>query len=132
MKSQVVYQDLGLSTLSIRAETIFLAVLEKAAFDVMARMQLLIIERFYDTGATANSVAVYPGDDELERLIGPSTHYAVYGEYGFTQVRSYGQTLATPIVHPGKHFMRDALAWVRPGFINAVAQASRQLGGHLP
>ena len=52
------------------------------------RMQPHIIRvDFIDTGATLNSVTV-KRKERLERAIGPTTEYAVNGEFGTTSMRA--------------------------------------------
>lgn len=119
MSSQVVYVDLGLDSLGRDAERLLEAVLDKGANDVKARMSQLIIDRgFFDTGATANSVAV-DTPRQLEREIGPSTDYAIYGELGWERGNAH---------FAGLHFARDALYAVKDAFVAAIGAAVQKLG----
>ena len=132
MRTQVIYEDLGLSTLPRDAERLLEAVLDKSARDVEAQMKHNITERgFLDTGATKNSVRVDEGRHKLERDIGPTTHYAIYGELGYHQTHAWGRKLAQAIYHPGLHFARDALYSVRASFVAACSAALSQLGRRL-
>lgn len=129
MPSSVVYQDLGLKTLSQDAERLLEQVVAKAARDVEAQMKANIVDRgFFDTGATTNSVQVDPPTAALERDIGPTTHYAIYGEMGYIQTQAWGHDMATPVHHPALHFARDALTSVQHSFEAAVAAAMKKLG----
>lgn len=129
MRTEVIYEDLGLGTLPEDATRFLEVAIEKAARDVEAKMKELITERgFLDTGATKNSVRVDSGTHPLERDIGPTTHYAIYGEMGFHQTHAWGRKLETPIFHPGLHFARDALFSVRRSFVEAIRSALQQLG----
>ena len=130
VRTEVIYEDLGLGSLPQDAERLLRAVVQKSARDVEAQMKHLITERrFLDTGATKNSVRVDMGTHALERDIGPTTHYAIYGEMGYHQTHAWGRKLKTPIYHPGLHFARDALKSVRAGFVGAIRAAMAQLGG---
>ena len=63
-------------------------VLDVAALQVVGRMQHHIVRvGFVDTGATLNSVTD-KRKDRLERAIGPTTEYAIYGEFGTTRMRA--------------------------------------------
>ena len=129
MTTEVIYEDLGLANLSRDAEQLLELVVEKSARDVEAKMKHLITARgFLDTGATKNSVRVDPGDNRLTRDIGPTTHYAIYGELGYHQTHAWGRKMAEPLHHPGLHFARDALYSVRVGFVRAVERALARLG----
>jgi HK97 gp10 family phage protein len=69
-------------------ERILEDVLDVAAIQVVGRMQHHIVRvDFIDTGATLNSVTV-KSKDRLERAIGPTTHYAIYGEFGTSRMRA--------------------------------------------
>ena len=129
MPTDVIYTDMGLANLSRDAEQLLELVVERSARDVEAQMQNLITERgFLDTGATKNSVKVDKGANRLERDIGPTTHYALYGELGHHQTHAWGRKLAEPIFHPGLHFARDALFSVRAEFVEAIKRALSRLG----
>ena len=130
-RTEVIYEDLGLGSLPRDAEQLLEAVVEKAARDVEAEMKSLITVRFFDTGATKNSVQVDAGDRRLERDIGPTTHYAIYGELGYHQTHAWGRELAEPVYHPGLHFARDALYSVRVSFVAAIKTAMEQLGHRI-
>lgn len=128
-QNEIIYQDLGLATLSRDAERLLEQVVHKAALDVEREMKRLIVERdFVDTRATVNSVQVERGTDRLERDIGPTTEYAIYGELGYHQTHAWGKRLAQAIYHPGLHFARDALQSVRASFVAAIEAALGQLG----
>ncbi len=63
------------------------SLLDKAAADVQGRMMDNIVKvDFVDTGATLTSVRVER--KRRHRLIGPTTHYAVYGEFGTRHMRA--------------------------------------------
>lgn len=127
--SEVVYVDLGLGTLSQDAERLLEDAVEVSARSVEREMKRLIIERdFVDTRATVNSVQVDRGQNRLERDIGPTTGYAIYGELGYHQTHAWGRKLLQPIYHPGLHFARDALYRVRASFVAAIRAALGQLG----
>ena len=129
MTTEVIYQDMGLATLSRDTERFLERVVEKCARDVEVRMKHNISERgFVDTGATKNSVKVERGRHRLEREIGPTTHYAIYGEYGWHQTHAWGRKLAEAIYHPGLHFARDALLSIQSQFHAAIGNALSQLG----
>jgi len=66
--------------------------------------------------------------NDMERDIGPSTEYAIYGELGYVQTHAWGRRLANPIRHPGLFFARDALESVRASFLAACAAAMQRLG----
>ena len=124
----VVYKDEGLATLEDDALALLRQVLDALALAVERAMKRNIIARgFVDTRATVNSVAVWAPND-LERDIGPSTEYAIYGELGYVQTHVYGHRLKVPIRHPGLFFARDALESVRGAFVAACEKAMQRLG----
>lgn len=128
-RTTVVYEDLGLGTLERDAERLLEDVLDVAAEHVEKKMRLNIEDRGYvDTRATKASVAVSKAG-RLARDIGPSTHYALLGELGWLQTHVWGRKLAEPIHHPGLHFARDALSFVKSSFVKAVGAAMQKLGG---
>jgi len=125
MTNQVIYQDLGLATLSQDAERLLRDVVQKSAHDVEAQMKVNIVDRgFFDTGATVNSVAVSPTLNPLEADIGPSTHYAIYGEMGWERMTTKGNVVR----FAGLHFARDALYSVKDSFFAAIGAAMQKLG----
>jgi len=129
MPSQVIYEDLGLSTLGQDLEREVVQALEAAAMRVNAEMRMNIVARgFVDTGATANSVMV-DAPAPLVRDIGPGTEYAIYGELGYIQTHAWGHKLKQAIFHPGLHFARDALAAVKGPFEAMLIAAGQRLGG---
>ena len=78
----------ALPKLARSTERILEDVLSVAAIQVVGRMQHHIVRvDFVDTGATLNSVTV-KRKDRLERAIGPTTHYAIYGEFATTRMRA--------------------------------------------
>jgi hypothetical protein len=125
---KVEYRDEGLSTLEGDALALLRDVLDVSARAVERSMKANIIARgFVDTRATLNSVAVSAPND-MERDIGPSTEYAIYGELGYVQTHAWGRRLANPIRHPGLFFARDALESVRASFLAGCAAAMQRLG----
>ena len=124
----VTYEDAGLDTLAPRVRTQLESVLDLFATQVRGQMSKLIIDRgFFDTGATANSVAVSEplnARGQMIREIGPSTEYAIYGELGWTRTTKSGK-----IAHfAGLHFARDALYSVQEAFVAAVVRVLQQQG----
>ncbi len=139
MRSEVIYEDLGLGSLIEDVERLCEEVLDSTARAVERQMKLNIIDRDYtDTRATLNSVQVdRPG--RLTRDIGPTTEYAILGELGWVQTHvrippdpkqpaRALQRLKEPIYHPGRHFARDALNSVRGYFEQALVAALAKLG----
>lgn len=121
----VTLEDLGLDSLSTRLKLGLTAVLDLTARNVERHMKSNIIQRgFFDTGATANSVAVSDAG-ELQRDIGPATEYAIYGELGWTRKGKDDKE----IHFAGLHFARDALFSVQGAFVAAVGEVCRKLGG---
>ena len=129
-KSEVVYEDLGLSTLAEDAGRLLENVVVVTAKAVESNMKDLIKERgFVRDRTTVNSVQVDPPQDRLVRDIGPTTHYAIYGELGYHITHVYGRKLKEAIRKPGLHFARDALFKVQRDFENAIGTALSKLGG---
>jgi hypothetical protein len=121
---RVVYTDLGLKDLPARVERELEEVCEQAATAVGAQMAMNIVDRgFFDTGATANSVGIRDRR-RLERDIGPTTEYAIYGEMGWSR-----ETSMYTASFPGLHFARDALRKVGTLFVREVAEAVKRATG---
>lgn len=100
----------ALPKLARSIERILEDVLDVAAMQTVNRMQHHIIRvDFVDTGATLNSVTV-KRKERLLRAIGPTTHYAVYGEFGTTRMRA-------------RPFAAPALKDVRPQAEKAMGAA---------
>jgi HK97 gp10 family phage protein len=100
----------ALPKLARSIERILEDVLDVAAMQTVNRMQHHIVRvGFVDTGATLNSVTV-KRKERLLRAIGPTTHYAVYGEFGTTRMRA-------------RPFAAPALKDVRPQAEKAMGAA---------
>lgn len=126
---EVLYQDMGLKDLSTKAERYLGDVLDITARAVEREMKLNIINvNYVDTRATLNSVQVDPPQKPLERDIGPTTHYAIYGEMGYHQTHAWGRKMKVPVYHPALHFARDALFSQKQSFIRAINRAMKKLG----
>lgn len=123
----VVYDGIDFAALPRAIEAKLSGVVRTTAFNIERRMKLLIIERgFVDTRATVNSVATTIVSN-LMAEVGPSTHYAIYGEMGYTQTQAWGRPLKHPIIHQGLWFARDAAEAVRTTFTNAVREVLRRV-----
>lgn len=97
----------------------FSAVLRAAAYEVQALAKMTAP---VDTGALANSIKVYADDEDgLSYKVGPSVHYAIYQEMGWTDL---GGTY-----HPGKWYMTNALLTAAPRAYAAVRQVFGGSGG---
>lgn len=133
MTNQVVVIDMGLSTLSEDMERLCRDVVRQSAQDVAGHMRANIsgygtTKKFYDTGATANSVLI-DAPDPLTREIGPTTEYAIYGEEGWTQTKAWGHKITSgAITHEPIHFAAKALKSVAPSFVAAIRAAVQRLG----
>lgn len=96
------------------------AAVTKAAFDVQAKAQGNAMKLFrppptgQSTGATANSIGVDLSDGNLSAVIGPSTYYSPYLEFGTRYMAA-------------RPFMSTAFDAVQPGFVAAM----EQLGGDV-
>jgi len=124
----VQWVNLGLDTLERDAEELLVhVVLDPTAQEVETRMKHNIRERFYDTGATHDSVDV-EAPDRLTRDIGPHTDYAIFGELGYLQTTAWGRALAKPIYHPGLHFAWDALKGAKGLLVARLKRAMGMLG----
>ena len=100
----------ALPKLVSNTERILEDVLDIAAIQAVNRMQHHIIRvGFVDTGATLNSVTI-KRFARLERAIGPTTHYAIYGEFGTSRMRA-------------RPFAAPALKDVRPQAEKAMGAA---------
>lgn len=93
-----------------RAEARFSQILAMAAFEVAAMGKMLAP---VDTGALANSIKVLKESNTVYK-IGPSVHYAIYQEMGWTDRAGR--------VHPGKWYMTNALLTEAPRIFEAVRQ----------
>jgi len=99
----------------------FNAVLRAAAFEVQALAKMTAP---VDTGALANSIKVYDEGSDAGAVfkIGPSVHYAIYQEMGWTAVSKAGIGWHVP----GKWYMTNALLTETPRVYEAMRQ---MLGG---
>lgn len=88
----------------------FARILAAAAFEVEALGKMTAP---VDTGALANSIKVHKESDTAYK-IGPSVHYAIYQEMGWTD-RGGNH-------HPGKWYMTNALLTEAPRLYEAVRQ----------
>ena len=61
-----------------------------------------------DTGATKNSITVEPADPSFTHMIGPTTEYAPFIEYGTS--RWSGKPFMTPAMEAETQPFRDAIA----------------------
>ena len=97
----------ALPKLARSTERILEDVLDVVALQCVDRMQHHIIRvDFIDTGATLNSVTV-KRKERLERAIGPTTHYAIYGEFGTTRMKK--RPFAAPALKDVKPMAEKAL-----------------------
>jgi len=88
--------------------------MRKSALDLVARMKQWIQRvNFIDTGATLNSVYAREGGEAFTWVIGPTTHYAIYGEFGTRFM-------------PARPFARPALEEARPTITAAITAAIEQ------
>ena len=129
MTNRVVVEDLGLGTLSEDLGRALNGILDRHADQVVGQMVVNIEQRgFVDTGATMDTMQVNPPNlpprTDLERYIGPTTEYAIYGELGWER-----QTKNGAVHFAGLHFARDALMSVKDSFIAAIGAAMQKLGG---
>lgn len=96
--------DLGEA--GVRATVGAAAVVQKTAQDVVATAQQLVP---VDTSATKNSIGADPADSGLTAVIGPTTEYAHFLEYGTVNMPPYA-------------FMGPALDRHTPDFVSAMEQ----------
>ena len=107
----------ALPKLARSIERILEDVLDVAAMQTVNRMQHHIIRvDFIDTGATLNSVTV-KRKERLERAIGPTTHYAIYGEFGTTRMRA--RPFAAPALKDVKPHAEKAMGEAIVKFVKA-------------
>ena len=107
----------ALPKLASNAERIVEDVLDIAAIQAVNRMQHHIVRvRFVDTGATLSSVTI-KRFARLERAIGPTTHYAIYGEFGTTRMKK--RPFAAPALKDVRPFAEKALAAAIVKFVMA-------------
>ena len=124
--------DYGLNSLDRDTEKLLHAILNQKAQQVKGHMIANIQGRgttgsFFDTGATAGSVLA-ESPNKNTRDIGPTTHYAIYGEMGYTQTHAWGRKMKQPKTHPAIGFAREAIDSVKNSFIDAINRALWQLG----
>lgn len=60
-------------------------------------MDLIVLQKIILTGATLNSVQVRPGNNRHERVVGPTTEYAPFLEFGTHKMP------ARPFIVPAAH-----------------------------
>ena len=107
----------ALPKLARSIERILEDVLDVAAMQTVNRMQHHIVRvGFVDTGATLNSVTV-KRKDRLERAIGPTTHYAIYGEFGTTRMRA--RPFAAPALNDVQPIAEKAMGEAIIKFVKA-------------
>ena len=107
---RVTVDTAALDRLVAAAPDRFAKVLAAAAFEVeaLAKMTAPV-----DTGALANSIKVH-AETPTAYKIGPSVHYAIYQEMGWTDKGGNH--------HPGKWYLTNALLTAAPRVFEAVRQ----------